>query len=87
LATKLQNTLLLSVALFYEIGITWVGNHLWKRCLTAYGNGVLRFFKKLLEINTTNNKLLGVTFKTITDIVFGIQLFFLSVTTFKNNGM
>ncbi len=67
--------------------VTWVCNHLWKRCLTAYGNGVLRFFKKVLEINATNNKLLDVTLKVINDEAFTIQSFFLSVTIFKGNGM
>jgi hypothetical protein len=56
-------------------------------CLTNYGQVILQLFDKVLKITTTNVKLLGLTLKTINDIAFGLQLFFKSVTLFKNNGM
>jgi hypothetical protein len=56
-------------------------------CLTSCGQVILQLFHKVLKITATNVKLLGLTFKTITDIAFGLQLFFLSVTIFKDNGM
>jgi hypothetical protein len=45
------------------------------------------FLKKVLKINATNNRLLGVTLKVINDKSFAIQSFLESVTIFKGNGM
>jgi hypothetical protein len=56
-------------------------------CLTSCSQLILQLFDKVLKITATNVKLLGLTVKTINDIAFRLQLFFLSVTLFKDNGM